>query len=109
MENQILKTIVDHSENHPRIMDELFGSAIITACKNKLESFENPNLENVRATADAILFLLDEIDFHTRELNSKSVISVVNHDKDREDEIEMHRRYIAGAKFNLTKILTNVL
>jgi putative heme iron utilization protein len=109
MEKPILKTIVDHSENHPRIMDELFGSAIISACKEKIKCFENPDLENIRATAGAILFLLDEIDFHTKELNTKSVIFRTEFNKELEDDIDMHRRYIQSSKDNLTKILTNVL
>lgn len=113
MNKPILKTIVDHAEANPAVVTSLFGSAIIEACKERVKCTENPDLKELKRKANAILYLIDEIETHREHIEHKMMLISPNmlqpHEDAIHDEIEMHQRHIDGASYNLTKLLQDVL
>jgi hypothetical protein len=58
--HELIKTIVEQGEDNPNMMQSLLGIAIYNNAKVILT--RQPSIENIRALADSMLYIIEQMD-----------------------------------------------
>ena len=58
--HDLIKTIVEQGEDNPNMMQSLIGTAIYNNAKMLL--IQQPDVESIRALADSMLFIIEQMD-----------------------------------------------
>jgi hypothetical protein len=58
--HDLIKTIAEQGEDNPNMMQSLLGSAIYINAKTLLN--QQPDIETIRALADSMLYIIEQMD-----------------------------------------------
>ena len=58
--HDLIRTIVEQGEDNPNMMQSLIGTAIYNNAKGLLT--QQPDVETIRALADSMLFIIEQMD-----------------------------------------------
>jgi len=66
--HELIKTIVEQGEDNPNMMQSLLGTAIYNNAKGLLT--QQPDVETIRALADSMLFIIEQMDKCTEAIKT---------------------------------------
>jgi hypothetical protein len=80
--HELIKTIVEQGDDNPNMMQSLIGTAIYTNAKTLLN--KQPDVETIRALADSMLYIIEQMDKCTEGIKTA-------HDSDAVQALERQR------------------
>jgi hypothetical protein len=80
--HQLIKTIAEQGEDNPNMMQSLLGAAIYSTAKGLLN--KQPDVETIRALADSMLFIIEQMDKCTEGIKTA-------HDSEAVQSLERQR------------------
>jgi hypothetical protein len=80
--HELIRTIVEQGEDNPNMMQSLIGTAIYTNAKTLLT--HQPDVETIRALADSMLYIIEQMDKCTEGIKTA-------HDSEAVQSLERQR------------------
>jgi hypothetical protein len=80
--HNLIRTIVEQGEDNPNMMQSLLGAAIYNNAKTLLN--QQPDVETIRALADSMLFIIEQMDKCTEAIKTA-------HDSEEAQSLERQR------------------
>jgi hypothetical protein len=80
--HQLIKTIAEQGDDNPNMMQSLLGAAIYSTAKGLLN--KQPDVETIRALADSMLYIIEQMDKCTEGIKTA-------HDSEAVQSLERQR------------------